>query len=927
MTDEHDDALLEWINTCAEVPVASFDDLADGRTLRAILHQFLPDAFPRPSRLSQNSSAGNNLTTLRRQLDAYFDGKFPGLDDPESNKGGKNKIRSFAEATLLAIVQSPNNVEAVTLIGSLSEEKQEQIMAILQPYMALGEAQQMNPDQQFAKARRRSQAAYGELLAQRRASGMLFNDGPEEVDRAVAEDLYHEVMELREKLHVEENASEKAEKTEKSAYNKVQQTRAYLSAEEEHLMEQKKALSNFAKGHSEDIKHCEMEINVLNHELDSVRSSEEDVPRTEARLNKQLRLETEEEQLMYASCKRLEEEVQFFVLASSHDDAHVNGEMTSYRQKVDVLTQEISKVEQSEMMERKMASEVFQDLVGVEQQTKERHDKARQQRSHNSSEEQSLMDVEGLLEFRKSELKQLEMQVDNNGDEDELDGVVREFTGKKNHHEQASPEVVQDRQNLRKELVQLMKKQTEAKNMSQERATRVQILKEKIAHLEQSVESAKAAKEKGSQDTTALQPGAMGQRQAPSVQQQSGSHPRHSRQQPDEGSQAAGEPSSEMPSPENSSSGYPSAGRTSVQSAAHRASTGHQPVLEESGSTPEFSARDFDESDVPYDESAALAEVAEVTADLNKVQTAVDSEETIVAQLRSELENETMAFQAQQKQRKLNQQEVQEHEDQLAQLQSEKVEQEKKYELESKLMEQHEVEAEAQVEKERHKLEEERQKLKEVETEQQHKREVLEQKKEMALEKRKEREIEKRKQHELAQQKQLELEKQKEAEVEKQREAEIAKQREAELEKQREAELEKQREAELEKQALENRQKKGPSAVDRNGSALELSDRQISSASIAETDGAPDEDEGAPKKKAVATPERTADDIHLLQSQVVMRDHMVNRLRRHVDDRRSAILEEQDMLLEVIHEVGTRYQLLLGKHKALQESRRRRSQI
>ncbi|CAE7028556.1 unnamed protein product [Symbiodinium natans] len=395
---EEELALLDWVNAChPDAEAEEFDDLADGSILADVLRLYAPDVDP------SNTAAGS-AKLLHGCLSAYFGSRLalPRLAGNMHNgtfcKPGL--LRALCEAVMLAAVEGPRKEEAIQAIMNLEEPQQLALGSSLQRLMA--DAPEYSPGEHGSLSRQGTDASLTD-------SGPPTPRADQSLYKSEADILHDELQDMRNRLSSEEMAISGLESSQKSLEAQLRTVMIDYTAEEEQAAETDALLQKWQRSHGEDLRQFKAECDALRADLDRETEHWQDLPQRQAKLRKQLKMEVDAFRDLQDKTGNLEVEIRQAAQSSANDDVStVKAEMMTSQMQQNVVDRMLRRAENEEKEEIRLAKSLWEDFHVAEVTAQAKEDSYRQLRRVAEKEEESELDVVGLLEFRESEMRQLE---------------------------------------------------------------------------------------------------------------------------------------------------------------------------------------------------------------------------------------------------------------------------------------------------------------------------------------------------------------------------------------------------------------------------------------------------------------------------------------------------------------------------------------
>ncbi|CAE7713584.1 unnamed protein product [Symbiodinium pilosum] len=420
-------ALVDWVNAChPDAEAEEFDDLADGSILAEVLQLFAPEVDP------TNSAAGS-AKLLHGCLSAYFGSRIalPRLAGNMHN-GAFCKpalLRALCEAVMLAAVEGPRKEEAIQAIMNLDEMSCRTALLNFHLWMI----------QENATATQ--QVLYDAAMS------VQISKIPASAHGGGWQRL---LQDMRDRLNTEEMAISGLQSSQKALVYLIHHKTAFIScrvltwqlqsleaqlrgvmvdyaAEEEQAAETDSLLQKWQRSHGEDLRHFKAECDALRSDLDR---ETEDMPQRQSKLQKQLKMEVDALQDLQDKNGNLEVEIR--QAGNVHDMAeHEDMQLLCNPFQLawvwvwdwDCDSGSLPRPplcsrwwlaplhKEKEEIRLARAKSLWEAFHVAEVTAQAREDSFRQLRRVAEKEEESELDVVGLLEFRESEMRQLEQDV------------------------------------------------------------------------------------------------------------------------------------------------------------------------------------------------------------------------------------------------------------------------------------------------------------------------------------------------------------------------------------------------------------------------------------------------------------------------------------------------------------------------------------
>ncbi|CAL1150849.1 unnamed protein product [Cladocopium goreaui] len=381
-------ALIDWINTCCpEADVEEFDDLADGAILADVLQLYAPDVDP------TNSAAGS-AKRLHSCLSSYFGERIelPRLAGNMHNGAfcKPKLLRSLTEAVLLAAVEGPQKEEAVQAIMNLDENKQMALGNALQRLMAHSEA-----------------ADSKEEILETGESNPPTPRAPSGVSeyKSSADVLQDEIQEMKHQCKSEMIAVDSLENSEKALQAQLRAIMADFAAEEEQAAETMVSIQKWQRLYGDEMRQRKAECSFLQQELQKEAENAKDLPQLQSKLQLQL------DQELHA-CREMKDNTEYLDV-EFREAAQSNEKDDLSTVKAEMMASQMQQEEEKEQMH--IAKGLWENLHMTEVAASMHDNTLRQVRRVAEKEEETEADVLGLLEFRECEMRQLELSLGESG--------------------------------------------------------------------------------------------------------------------------------------------------------------------------------------------------------------------------------------------------------------------------------------------------------------------------------------------------------------------------------------------------------------------------------------------------------------------------------------------------------------------------------
>lgn len=408
-------ALIDWINTCCpEADVEEFDDLADGAILavrlesvaycllllllKDVLQLYAPDVDP------TNSAAGS-AKRLHSCLSSYFGERIelPRLAGNMHNGAfcKPKLLRSLTEAVLLAAVEGPQKEEAVQAIMNLDENKQMALGNALQRLMAHSEA-----------------ADSKEEILDTGESNPPTPRAPSGVSeyKSSADVLQDEIQEMKHQCKSEMIAVDSLENSEKALQAQLRAIMADFAAEEEQAAETMVSIQKWQRLYGDEMRQRKAECSFLQQELQKEAENAKDLPQLQSKLQLQLDQELHACREMKDNTEYLDVEFREAAQSNEKDDlSTVKAEMMASQMQQNMVLRKLQRAEEEEKEQMHIAKGLWENLHMTEVAASMHDNTLRQVRRVAEKEEETEADVLGLLEFRECEMRQLELSLGESG--------------------------------------------------------------------------------------------------------------------------------------------------------------------------------------------------------------------------------------------------------------------------------------------------------------------------------------------------------------------------------------------------------------------------------------------------------------------------------------------------------------------------------
>lgn len=411
-----DFALVGWISACCpqyHSAASSLEDLSDGALLASVLGRFSPDFKFTPG------TDQNVLEAIAGHLELQFGANL--LESAEKTAKPEVRLRLLAQLVLLIAVEGPSREEAVKAIFLLSQKQQVEIKQALQQTMEL-RARTAVPRRQSksrpvaapSAASDGQQSPYvARRRARRRAASVDTSPIPSSRSSVVSTGRWQqEAAELQLLCKELEARCGEVKLGEEVVCEQLRLVQADFQAEEMIAVEGRGKLMAFMRLCGDELRKGKEEVRWLEQEVHEASEAADTAPDQEVMLELLVNSEHHEHRQLEEENSYLEKELQQAMGLSTgkHDDySELNAEVLMNQRELDTMMQELRVSERREVEERNSVLATLEELYDTETRANVRDAEVQQWRRVSEHEQEAERDVQGILEFRGNELKQLEL--------------------------------------------------------------------------------------------------------------------------------------------------------------------------------------------------------------------------------------------------------------------------------------------------------------------------------------------------------------------------------------------------------------------------------------------------------------------------------------------------------------------------------------
>mmetsp|Transcript_123474 Transcript_123474/g.348961 ORF Transcript_123474/g.348961 Transcript_123474/m.348961 type:complete len:1112 (-) Transcript_123474:92-3427(-) len=393
-----EDALVAWVNACGVLQGTSIEleNLEDGMVLLEVLQHFVPEAFDESDADASSKpleallSAGVRLRAALGRLDksARCAREHASVKTPQD----------MLETVFLASINGSRREDAVQVILDLGEERQATIRTIIE--------QNDHGSEGYSSGEAEAEDTFNPTARRRSA--------PAQPERKTTTDSMQSWVEkyrsLRCRVAKEEHRCRKLKLSERETVDRIHREQIQCYEEEQRAVNAVAKVGQFTRNEASELRLCKQKIAAMTTEVSAVGGYGANAQEESMQLL--LKQKHAEESELADEHRELETEIHAVMALGGTDKGHASNEMTEMQAMMNACTLELHAQNdelQASIFEEQEVNQIvlglWKSLHEMEALTEYRKDELVYYRRLFADEARSQHDADGMLEFRKMELR------------------------------------------------------------------------------------------------------------------------------------------------------------------------------------------------------------------------------------------------------------------------------------------------------------------------------------------------------------------------------------------------------------------------------------------------------------------------------------------------------------------------------------------